>query len=529
MPSPRRSRAVLGASLSLLAIVACDDDEPRPRDAAVTLDAAVDTAPPLLPPFDWVGVVGTGQSLSIGATSTAITKAQPFHNLRLVDTGADPKYPLTDTGTAQWAAVPLVEPARTRVTGTGAGYADGQYPNNINGETPHAAMANALTALFAARGGTAEYVTAHSPVGWSGHCLVDIDKAGGKRAYPASLHEAAIFKSLANAAGKTFGYGGMILTHGECDGNNANYGAGLYALWQAYNTDLKAITGQSRDVVLFASQQSTISPGNRNNSAVQLWRAGVEHPGQIICIGPKYQYGYSSDNLHFQAAGYIRLGEKHAEVFDLVVNQGRAWKPLQPSAIARDGAKLTITFDVPDPPLAWDDHVAPPHQTANTAWAKGRGFEVLDAANAPLEIADAAIKDNTVVLTLAAVPTGALTVSYAITQDGTGLQGGTALGMYGQLRDSDAFIAYDAETITANVTNGSAVVTSATSGAFARRAPRDVVTHADGLATDNIIQAIASTSQLTLSAPWTGATGTAELAIHHDLRNYAVHFSMPVP
>ena len=45
------------------------------------------------------------------------------------------------------------------------------------------------------------------------------------------------------------------------------------------------------------------------------------------------------------------FGEKHAEVFDLVVNQGVAWKPLQPKNIARAGAVLTIDFDVPNPPL----------------------------------------------------------------------------------------------------------------------------------------------------------------------------------
>jgi hypothetical protein len=497
-------------------------------------DAALDpgdapNASSTTPPFDWVGVIGTGQSLSIGATSTAMTLTQPFHNLKLVDTGADPKYPIDGTGAPSWATTPLVEPIRTAVPGEGAGYGDGQYPDNISGETPHSGMANALTALFAARGGTQDYVTAHSIVGWSGHCLADINKAGGQRAYPASLAEARAFQGLAQAAGKTFGYGGITLTHGECDAVNPAYGAGLFALWQDYNTDLKAITGQRRGVVLFVSQQSTEGTGNLANSAVQVWQAGVAHPGQIVCTGPKYQYAYSADNLHFQAPGYARLGEKYAEVFDRVVNQGVAWKPLQPNKIDRAGAVLTITFDVPDPPLAWDEHLAKPHQTANTAWAQGRGFEVTDAAGAPLAISDATISGSTVVLTLAAAPVGAITVAYAITQDGTGLQGGTALGLHGQLRDSDEFIAYDAETITANVTAGSPVVTSATASGFAHRAGHDLVVAAGSLPADTIVASLDSASQLTLSSSWGGATGTAQLAIHHDQHNYCVHFAMPVP
>ena len=89
----------------------------------------------------------------------------------------------------------------------------------------------------------------------------DIDKAGGKRAYPASLNEARLWKGFAAAASKKFGYGGITLTHGECDAANTAYGAGLYRFWQDYNTDLKAITGQQQDVVLLVSQQSTIATG----------------------------------------------------------------------------------------------------------------------------------------------------------------------------------------------------------------------------------------------------------------------------
>ena len=33
--------------------------------------------------------------------------------------------------------------------------------------------------------------------------------------------------------------------------------------------------------------------------------------------------------------------------------------------------------------------------------------------------------------------------------------------------------------------------------------------------------------QITLSAPWTGATGKAMLTFHHNHYNYAVHFAMP--
>jgi hypothetical protein len=486
-------------------------------------------AEPLELPFDWVGVVGTGQSLSVGAASQSMTTTQPFGNLKLVDNGPDPKYPIApDTGAPQWEAVPLVEPIREYVAGSGPGYDDGQYPNSVGGETPHSGMANTLSRLWQERGGEGQYVTAHSVVGWSGHCLSDIDKAGGQRGYPASIHEAMVFADLAAAAGKTFGYGGIILTHGECDAGNPGYGEGLYQLWQDYNTDLKAVTGQREDVVLLVSQQSAVGANNAGNSAVQVWRAGVDHPGQIVCVGPKYQYQYAGDLIHFEAPGYERLGEKYAEVFHAVVNEKLAWKPLQPNAITRAGATLTIDFHVPNPPLVWDSHISAPHQQVNTAWANGRGFEVSDDNGAPLTIADAVIEGASVVLTLADTPpAGVIRVAYAITQDGEGLQGGTDQGMRGQLRDSDEFVGYDAEELEAQVTAGSAVITSTSPGAFVRRAGRDIVTGA-GVAADTIVVSHDTDDQLTLSSPWAGASGTAMLSFRHDAYNYCVHFAMDV-
>jgi hypothetical protein len=279
-------------------------------------------------------------------------------------------------------------------------------------------------------------------------------------------------------------------------------------------------------VVLFASRQSSFTPAD---SSVEVWQAGVDHPGQIVCTGPKYQYQYSPDNVHLPAPGYERLGQKYAEVFDLVVNQKQPWAPLQPVQITRAGATITVTFHVPNPPLAWDTHLAPPHQLANGAWAKGMGFEVRDAGNNPLTIAGTTIAGNDVVLTLsAAPPAGVVHVAYALTQDGTGYQGGTVQGMRGLLRDSDDFEGYDAETLPAQVTAGSATVKSTTPGAFARRAGMDVIT-GTGVPADTIVASHDSDDQVTLSAPWPGPSGTVMLAFHHDEHNYCVHFSMDAP
>jgi hypothetical protein len=454
-----------------------------------------------------------------------VSTTQPFENLKLQDSGPDPKYPSDGSGAPVWEAVPLTEPIREPVPGYGScSYPPDncQYPNNIfaKSETPHSGMANQLTASWQARGG--DYVSAHSVVGVGGALLQYIAKGTGS--YQAGLSEAGAFTQLAKAAGKTYGVAGIVLTHGESDAGNADYAAALYTFWQDYNADLKLKTGQTRDVVLFGSQQSTTA-APIDSSAVQLWRAALDHPGQIVCTGPKYQYTYP-DGLHMSAAGYRALGEKYAQVFDLVTNQNATWRPLGPNKVARTGAVITIDFDVPVPPLAWDETIAAAHIQDHTAWANARGFEVKDDGGADVAIASVEIQGESVVLTLAQAPAAdqKLKLSYATTPDVQGFQKGTSL--HGQLRDSDPFLGHDAETLQAQVTSGSAEI-SAAPGLFARRAGRDVV-QAPSLPAGTIILSI-NADTVTLSAPWSGPSGIAALSFHHDHRNYCVHFSLDVP
>ncbi len=495
-----------------------------PSDARVDGPADAD-ARPSTGQFDWVGIIGTGQSLSVGAQAELIVSdKQPYRNLKLLDTGPDPKYPVDGGGLL--SLVPLVELIRPRL----AGYADagGEYPDNIRGETPHSGMANQISALSLAQTGR-DYATLHSVVGWSGKCITRIDKAGGGHGYPGSLAEGRTFVAMAKAAGKTFGYGAIILTHGECDNANTNYAAQVHQLWADYNTDLKQLTGQTTDIPLLISQQSTQPKGpGISASTLAAWKLGVDYPGKIVCAGPKYQYTYAADLLHLDAPGYVRLGEKYGQIYYQLVVLGKQWNPLQPASVRRSGAKIVVVFEAPVPPINWDPNMKSPHQITNTQWANGKGFEVQDSTG-PLTIQSVAIVGSSVEINLPSAPTGSnLVVRHAMTQDGTINAGGTPDGHTGLLRDSDGFVGYDAETIRCNVTQGSPVVTSVAPNGFARRAGRDDVTGAS-LAAETVIAQKTSDAQVTLSQPWSGPSGTADLSMHHDQHNYAVHFELPVP
>src|SRR4051794_41005608 len=62
--------------------------------------------------WDWVGIVGTGQSLSIGGLGTPVLATQqPYGNLKLGFGGATVAPPF-DPGIASLELVPLTEPIR---------------------------------------------------------------------------------------------------------------------------------------------------------------------------------------------------------------------------------------------------------------------------------------------------------------------------------------------------------------------------------------------------------------------------------
>jgi hypothetical protein len=451
--SPDAALSIGKADASGCATTACNDaSSGGDGSAGSALDGAggmgpvdasgADTGSPTSK-WDWNGVVGTGQSLSVGAQAgTPTLTTQPFHNLKLSLGTASVSVPPYNPNDPALSVVPLIETIRAEATSYPSA-----YPANIYGETPHTAMGDQISSLYRqATGG--DYVSVHTVVGESGQPLSVINKTATVtptmgHAYAATLFEVAALKRLATMSGKTYGVGGIVLTHGESDAGNTNYESGVYQLLTDYNTDIAAITGQKAKVRLLLTQQQT-TPGDNTTTAslIAEWKIGVDHPGEAICVGPKYQYPYASDHLHLVAQGYDQLGEKYGEVYYATIVLGQDWQPLQPAMVTRNGATITVKFHVPVLPLAWDTTMPAPHQTAHTAWAQGKGFEVQNQSGEQT-ITSVAIQNDSVVITLASPPaTAGLVVRYAVTQDGSGSLGGEATGRIGQLRDSDPMVGY---------------------------------------------------------------------------------------
>jgi hypothetical protein len=396
--------------------------------------------------WDLIGIVGTGQSLSVGALGTpVIANTQPYSNLKLSFGGATVMPPFDPT-LASLELVPLTEPLRPTATSYPSA-----YPANLYGETPHAAMANQLTAMAMAQA-SHDHVSVHTVVGESGQPMTVIKKnptnlpAEGTsgRAYDATLFEVAAIKRLAGAMSKTYGVGAIVVTHGESDAGNTNYANDLYQLLTDYNTDLAALTGQTAKIPMLVSQQNSVPEANGlvSISALQVLKASVDHPGEIVCTGPKYQYSYMTDSahVHLPPQEYERLGEKTAQVYFERVVLGHDWQPLRPISAERTSAsKVTVRFHVPVPPLDWDPVLPAPHGAMIPQWAAGRGFEVLVAGTRQMITGVEIVGGDSVEIACAGdLSAGEVVVGYAATAEG-GTPPTAQPARWGHLRDSDKF------------------------------------------------------------------------------------------
>jgi lysophospholipase L1-like esterase len=391
-------------------------------------------------PWDWTGIIGTGQSLAVGEQGLPVKSTnRTLGNLKLF-TGKL-AWPV-DPADASLALVPLTEPIGRRSTNYPSA-----WPDNIAGETPHAAMANELSTLVRAMAGR-DFVSVHSEVGENGQCMIYLKKNPTKhgvngRSFDAALIETKAIARLAKAAEKTYGVGAITLTHGECDAGNKNYEADLYQLWSDYNTDLSAITGQTQKVLLIVSQQNAVN--DRSASTLAQWKAGADHAAEIVCSGPKYQYPYARDGVHLTTDGYQLLGEKYAQVYFQRGVLGQDWRPLEPVAIERAGAVITLHYHVPTPPMAWETNFSLPHQSVEQ-WKEGKGFEVTSASGTKVPIKSVELSGDSVVVTCANDPGAGTRVSYAMIGERTKMSSpfpGTA--RWGLLRDSDSLVGFSTQ------------------------------------------------------------------------------------
>lgn len=331
-------------------------------------------------------VLSTGQSLSIGFGSAALSTSQPFSNVMFSDG-------VQATANFDDPLVPLVE---------------------ADDETMSSGLANLASSLAP---------SAH-PILVSVHGVASTPYSGLKKGTaPYAVGMAQVSGAHANALadGRAYVVRAVTVVHGEQDSIDVNreYDANLIQ-WQAdYEADVQAITGQIEAIPLLCTQNS-----DQAGSVIPqlMLDAHVAAPGQVVLVGPKYHLPYNGA-LHLTDDGYRHMGEDYAKAYRKIVLQGQTWEPLRPQSVTRSGAVITAQFHVPVPPLVFD--------TTIVTAATNQGFSYVDDSGATPTITNVAIVSaDTVEITLSAAPVVTGQLRYAMDD--------VTPRPRGNLRDSDA-------------------------------------------------------------------------------------------
>lgn len=370
----------------------------------------------LVPPETVFGFLETGQSLSIGArtgnielpavTNGAITNHQMIGNL----------YGVAVNPSSSWILSALQNPMREIGATNNLG-----WPLNAWDESPAPAFGVRLNSNIAP-----QIKGFHSQVGQDGADISVIEKGGSGNAYQAGLDEATRAKQLYLAQSKTLKYSAILFTHGESDYSSATYTTSVAQLITDYNVDLKAITGQIDNIPMIATQPSagwpTYGVGSQMQHQAMLDLALTD--ARFVLAGPKYQFQYHTADFHLAPAGTRDMAYLYADVYTLLRQNG-TFLPLYPTSQSLSTVSgktvVKIDFSLPSGSLEFDTvTVSEPHQTSNTAWANGKGFEV-EVASSPVTIESVSIGIDGVSVSIyldsLINPLDPIIVSYAYTID----------------------------------------------------------------------------------------------------------------
>jgi hypothetical protein len=382
-------------------------------------------------------IIGTGQSLSTGllanppiSTTAVWPKFALMTNLgvrQVIDRGVvHALNPALITG-----LVPLVE-ARTA---------------DHDGETIGSGMAYQINEL-ALEDGEAPW-----PVIFSAHGVTGASYAMLKRGtipYGNSLATVKRVAAILDGLGFRDVVRAITVTHGQTDSiigtSAAAYEQDLVNWRGDYETDIRTITGQREPVMLFTDQMNTYASkvlGERAavTSPIPLaqLQAALDNPDSIVLVCPKYWLTYNpKDGAHLTNRSEELLGEKYGQAIKRTFLDGAVWKPLYIKSAHLIGDVVTLSYNVPSPPLVLD--------TALVRNPGNFGFVYADDSGAPPSIiaVELSADASKVQIRLSASPTagaGPRHIQYAYAgalRCGTGgCPAGPLSGPRGNLRDSD--------------------------------------------------------------------------------------------
>ena len=252
----------------------------------------------------------------------------------------------------------------------------------------------------------------------------------GTAHYNRLIAQATYGLALATAASKTYAVQAVAWVQGESNYGGtpqATYTAALNTLITNLNTDIKAVTGQTKNIPLISYQISTHKVGGSATPIIALAQLEVAQSNALATIStPMYIMDYQGvDDYHITSVSSRLLGAYMGLAYKRVVIDGLAWKPVMPLSSIKSGAIAVVKFNTPSGRLVFD--------TSLVALNTNYGFELVDSGGTALTINSVSISgpNSVKIVAAASIPAGAK-LRYAW----SGLTATGVTGPRGNLRDT---------------------------------------------------------------------------------------------
>lgn len=325
-----------------------------------------------------IHIVSSGQSLSMGATSTAVTTQAPTANRLLTFQDG---VRLTDQDSTLTAA--MVAPFKPMV---------GKLQ-----ETPVVQLSAQLNRLRGLPSNAGLLTSAH---GRNAMAIAQLSK--GTLFYNNLIAGVTAAKAEATRLGKSYFVPFVDWIQGEQDRamSQAAYTAALVQLQSDYDADIRTAGGQSRPVKMLMDQMSSFTNYGMTSSFVPLaqLQAALDFPDRFVCAGPKYWVPYNTDGTHMTGDSYSRIGCMHGRAAEAIINN-RTWKPTHAVSAVRTGNVIRVKFYTPFGNLVVDTGAV----TDPGYW----GIRYADDSSSAAVTGVKLLGRDTIEVTLNAVPAGA--------------------------------------------------------------------------------------------------------------------------
>lgn len=332
-------------------------------------------------------IISYGQSLSIGQSSAPIQTLSQLHDSVMFTAGVRAMGGAGTVAENHASFVPLIEASGSLGFETPCGQAAAQIKNLIESENGLVYTDHTYKILGSAAGQTATVISG-------------LQKGGG----PYANLIADVTYGLANAvaSAQTYQMQAILWSQGESDmGTGTTYAAYLAAmenLYQNLNSDIKALVGPLQPDIKFICYQTSFLGNTPATVALAQLQASKNNPN-IIIAGPNYFIERVGDGVHLTGPGSGMLGAYYGLVYKRVLVDGKAWKPLSPLTIKRQGKILLIKFNVPVRPLNLD--------TVLYSEQSNSGFSLVDEGGAAISVTSVSIAGPDTVKIVADAPLSA--------------------------------------------------------------------------------------------------------------------------